>query len=485
MIFLCLAAMWLAGFGLVRAMFPRPLGWSLHNVLLFSLAIGAGAGLASGVWFLSVVIAGPNVTILASVAGVVTVAALAFGLLTRRSGTEFAWAEGPEPPSYLRLVFYLAIALAVAAFLGSVSSNPHGDMAAWSLWNLRARFLFRGAAHWQAAFSPDLAWSHVDYPVFLPGLVTLCWTIAGHESTDAPIAIAFLFALGTAGLLTASLGALRGKTQALVGGTLLLGSAGFLSLAAAQFADVPLSFYVLATVALLCFQDRHPDDLRFSVLAGLMAGFAAWTRNEGMVFAAAVIVARLVTVFRLRDGVGPAILKQLLPLMAGLAAPIALVIFFKLHVAGPSDLASVSTAQALQHLADPSRWITTIEALVIETLELGRFVVSVVLVLALYWYLVRFHVEERDRPAIQSMTLALALTLAAGLLVDIAFVDNLQVQLNTGLEGALLRLWPAGILLFFLAAKAPQLAADERSAAKSRNEAKPGRKAPRRVAETH
>ena len=101
MMFACLAAIWLTGFGLVRWMFPRPLGWSLHNVLLFSLGIGAGAGVASCLYFLTLELAGPSFAVLASVTGGAAIVALAGGLLTRRQGTLIEWAEGPEPPWYL------------------------------------------------------------------------------------------------------------------------------------------------------------------------------------------------------------------------------------------------------------------------------------------------------------------------------------------------------------------------------------------------
>ncbi len=62
-------------------------------------------------------------------------------------------------------------------------------------------------------------------------------------------------------MLIGVLGVLRGKTQAAVGGILLLGTAAFIALSAAEYGDVPLSFYILATLALLCLQDRFPDDL--------------------------------------------------------------------------------------------------------------------------------------------------------------------------------------------------------------------------------
>jgi hypothetical protein len=444
MMFLCLAAIWLTGFGLLRWMFPRPLGWSLHNVLLFSLGIGAGAGVVSCLYFLALVLAGPNFTVLASVTGVAVIAALALGLGTRRQGTLLAWAEGPQPPWYLRGLFLLAIALAVTTFLVAVANNPHGDEGAWSIWNLRARFLFRAGAFWRDAFSTDLSWSHPDYPLLLPGIVALCWTLAGHESTDAPIAIAFLFALGTAGVLTGVIGVLRGKTQALVGGTLLLGTAGFISLSASLYSDVPLSFYILAALALLCLQDRHPEDLRFSALAGLMAGFAAWTRNEGLIFLAALIVARVVAALRFRDRTGPAALApQMLRLVAGMLAPLAVVVFF----------------------------------------GLGRFLIPMVLVLALYLYLVRFRVEERDRRTLAAMGIALILSIAIELVVDLAWVDNLPVEIATGFERMLLHWWPAGVLMFFLAAGPLQLAAAEKPMPKSKA-SKKALKPSRRPAET-
>jgi hypothetical protein len=461
MTLLCLAGIWLAGFGLVRWMFALPLRWSLHNVILFSLGIGVGAGIASCLSFLSLVLAGPNLTVLVSALCGAVVACLALGLSTRRVGTPLAWAESPGVPWYLSAAFGLAIALAAVAFLYTVSHNPHGDEGAWSIWNLRARFLFRAGGLWREAFSNDLSWSHLDYPLLLPALVAMCWKIAGRESTDAAVAIAFLFGAGTVGVLTGTLGVLRGKLYALIGGTLLLGAASFLSLSAALYGDVPLSFYILATLALLCLQERHPDDLRFSTLAGLMAGFAAWTRNEGIIFLAAVIVARAVAMLRNRERVS--FVPQMLRLVAGFAAPLAIVIFFKLHIGGPSDLFPQNSATILQRLADPGRWILAAQGLVIGMFRLGNFLVPVVLVAGLFWYLVRFKVDSRDRAGLSTIRIALALTILTELILDILFVQNLPVEIATSMDRNLLQLWPAGVLMFFLASGPLQLVAPKKN----------------------
>ncbi|MGP0075240.1 MAG: hypothetical protein ACLPWF_25285 [Bryobacteraceae bacterium] len=485
MILLCLAAIWLAGFGLVRWMFPRPLGWSLHNVLLLSLAIGTGAGIASCVYFLALLLAGPNVTVLASALGAAVVCALALGLLTKRRGTQFDSAEGPPVPGYLIAFFVLAAALAVIMFLGTVAYTPHGEEGAWSIWNLRARFLVRSGPFWRTAFSRDLAWTHPDYPLLLPGLVALCWKLAAQESTAAPIAIAFLFALGTAGVLTSTLAVLRGKTQALIAGTLLLGSASFIALSAALYGDVPLSFYILSSLALLCLQDRHPEDLRFSVLAGLLAGFAAWTRNEGVIFVVALLIGRAFALFRWRERA--AIVPQFLRLLAGLAAPIAVVVIFKLRVAPPGELISMPASTILKNLADPGRWITTLEGLVFVLISFGRFLIPIVLLLALYAYLVRLKVDSRDRASLATAVIALPLTLATQLLVDILSVPYLPLEITTSFERFLLQLWPAALLIFFLASGPLELlapAAARKGKVPARAAKPKAARSPRSVAET-
>jgi hypothetical protein len=119
---------------------------------------------------------------------------------------------------------------------------------------------------------------------------------------------------------------------------------------------------------------------------------------------------------------------------------------------------------------------------VVALFGLGRYLVSIVLVLGLYWYLVRFRVEERDRAALAGLGIALALTIAIEVVVDVALVDNLRLEIATGLERALLQLWPAGVLMFFLAAAPLQLSAAHKSSKSKASKKAP--KALRRATET-
>src|SRR5215469_3214124 len=291
---LYLALFCLAGFSLVRFLIPGGVRASLHNALVVSLGAGVGLGIASSLYFLCITTVGPKVAVIGVVEGAFVVGACALGLRAKPSGTDLTWQEAVATPVWVTALFVAAGVLGLVFFVTHSATKPHGEWDAWAIWNLHARFLYRSGELWKNAFSAQISWSHPDYPVLLPGLIALCWTLSGGESTLTPVAVSFIFTFATAGVLISALGVLRGRTQAWIAGALLVGTVEFVEVGAMQYADVPLSFYIVATVALLCLQDRRPGDLRLTALAGLMAGFAAWTKNEGLLFVIAVIVARLI-----------------------------------------------------------------------------------------------------------------------------------------------------------------------------------------------
>jgi len=467
MILLYLALAWLIGLGLLRWLFPAPWRWSLQNAFLLSLSAGVGIGIASTLYFLTLALLGPKLPALAAVEGVALMAALALGVLVRRRGTELRWAPGPPTPWHFTAALGIALASAITIFIFCTLTKPHGEWDAWAIWNLRARFLVRAGEFWRDAFSNQMAWSHPDYPLLIPGIVALCWTMAHSESMLASAAVAFLFTFGAAGVLIATLGILRGKTQACIAGIVLLCSVSVVVNGANQYVDVPLSFFVLAALGLLCVQERHPEDLRFSFLAGLTAGLAAWTKNEGALFLVALIAARAWAMARY--GNRAALLPQFLRIAAGLAAPLAVIVFFKLRLAPGNDLLSRQPGQIAAHLADIGRWITVLEAYIVEPFRIGTFLIPIVLLLALYWYLLRFKVEPQDRPVLATILLTLGLTLAGEFAIYVALPGDPSWQLNTSFDRLLLQLWPSGLLAFFFAVNTPQL--------QMKSKAKPAKKA--------
>jgi hypothetical protein len=171
---------------------------------------------------------------------------------------------------------------------------------------------------------------------------------------------------------------------------------------------------------------------------------------------------------------------QLLRVLAGLAAPLAVVIFFKVRVGPPGDVLSVPASAILKHLTDVGRWIMTAEGLVIALFTFGRFLIPIVLALALYGYLVRFQADRRDRAALATAGIALGLTITTELLVDLLLTDNLALEISTSFERILLQLWPAALLMFFLASGPLQLVPPKPygKVSKEKKTARPARRVP-------
>ena len=163
-----------------------------------------------------------------------------------------------------------------------------------------------------------------------------------------------------------------------------------------------------------------------------------------------------------RYGNRPTLIPQFLRLAAGLAAPLAVIVFFKLRFAPANDLVSHQPAQIAAHLTDIGRWITVLEAYAVEpfrigTFRIGSFPAPIILLLGLYWYFLRFKVDPRDRPSLATILGTVGITLAGEFMIYVALPGDPSWQLTTSLERLLLQLWPAGLLAFFLAVNTPQL----------------------------
>jgi len=208
-----------------------------------------------------------------------------------------AYINTQRGPLWGWLVLGVTAATALFGAVNFMFRNPHGLWDAWAIWNLRARFLFRGAAHWTDAFSPDLFWSSPDYPPAVPGMIANAWKFVGGESLWAPMALALLFGAATLITLVIGLHKLSGPRAAIVGGLCLLGTPLFITHGASQYADLPAAFFMLAALLCLLLHDVPTFSHRNRLIwAGLFAALAAWTKNEGLLF--------LVVVFAVRGSIG-------------------------------------------------------------------------------------------------------------------------------------------------------------------------------------
>jgi hypothetical protein len=342
--------------------------------------------------------------------------------------------------------------MALFTYLMLHAAAPHGEWDAWSIWTLRARFLFR-AQEFVSPFSPLVEWSHPDYPLLVPSVIALLWHAGGAESTSIPGAVGLLFVISSVAVPFYAVRLLRGPALAALCALSVLSATSLVRIGASLYADVPLAAFIVIAGSLLVYgleanglQAGSPGPGPI-VLAGLAAGFAAWTKNEGLLFCLSLVAAHILAVssvpdFRRR-------LRSLLPLLAGLAAVILLVGHFKFRMAPSNDLVNASNVGVFRvKMVDFSRYLVTFRAFIGEFLTFGNVLVPPAIVFSAWLVLVRF------RSGLAGATLlpviAVALQLAGYFVVYVAAPNDLDWQLNTSLPRLLLHVWPLAVTGVFL-----------------------------------
>jgi hypothetical protein len=422
-----------------------------------ALSVGLGLGTAFCVHFLGLVLGFTGWQLLvADAALLLGLAGLFLGLVGQQRHGQDALALPQEPRSAwataARVIFLVLLLGGLYRFALDCWASPHGDWDAWAIWNLRARFLFRAGDSWRAAFSPLLPWSHPDYPLLVPVTVVRAWLHDGHETTLIPQLVAGLFTFGTVGLLVAAVTLLRGPTQGYLASCILLGTVGFIDLGSAQYADVPLAYFLLAVAVLLALHDRGQGTITLPVLAGFVTGLAAWTKNEGQLFAVVVVAVRIVALFRTAGA--PACCREMGAFFLGLLPPLALLVSFKLLLAPPSDLiAAQSWATTLPKLTDGGRYLLILGTFAGQLALLGPAAIPV---LVGYFLLLGRCCDAPLRRSAGQLFLVLALMLAGYFVVYLTSPwDNVAIHLGTSLDRLLLQLWPTALFTFFLLVASP------------------------------
>ncbi len=244
-------------------------------------------------------------------------------------------------PRVFWLLFIAALLVWSFIYFGKSFRTPEGEWDAWTVWNLRARFLFRSGNDLATVFSPEIPWSNPDHPLLLPGLIAQTWMMMAKESVIVPIAIGWIFAILSAGILVFALAALRGIKTGLVAGLVFLGIPIFVTIAAAQYADVVIGTYVLIAFvsAAVAFENITNQAVRFLILSGLAISVAIWTKNEGALYGLSLIVA--LWFFGRNQSVQPSRrFRNIFWLMIGTVPLGILIIYFKLTYAPPDDFVS-------------------------------------------------------------------------------------------------------------------------------------------------
>ena len=438
------------------------------SLLRISLAPGYGLGLFSLIFFGTRVISFSNVLL----PDFFIFALLLAGYILIRPHTPVCEPQPSEKssgPVWLsRLVMAAFVSALCAALYASILRtliHPHGEgWDAFSIWNLHARFLFRGGSAWRDGFSSLIPWSHPDYPLLIPAAIAHFWTALGRESQIVHAVIGLAFTFSTVGVLFASLAILRGRIPAMLGALTLLATPAFVETGASQYADVPLSFFYLAAISLLCLY-HHSSNAEAArgpkgalVLAGLAASLAAWTKNEGLLFLCALAAAWLITsgnAMRPRSALAEDAtpLRQrgysFLFLMAGMVPAILVLVWFKHSVAPPGDLFPDKGVALLKSM-DPHRYRIILEWYGKEFLRFGDwFLIPGTVSLAILFFLPNQRKKFVLTPGFRIAVITLALTLAGYFAIYVITPYDLYWHLRFSLNRLFLQLWPSVIFLFF------------------------------------
>jgi hypothetical protein len=329
--------------------------WSDRNTLLdwllkLSLGTGLGLGLSSLLFYLHLTFFPGSPYFL--VVEIVILLALTVIAFRKHKMTPHA----PAPKSRLTIfqiaILSIGLLMSVISFLGLVNysrQRAHGDWDAWMIYNRSARFIFRGGEAWQDAFSPDMNLVfHADYPPLLAFNIAARWQTLSAETTYVPMFLGFLFTLAALGTGFSVLTYFNSLGQGAFALILLSGAQFFMGEGGRQTADVPLAFFILASIVFLFLREREGREI-FTALAALMAGFAAWTKNEGLLFILVSSGILFLTALWKRS------FRDFLFYLAGFLLPLILLFHFKTQVAPSSEFAGGGLDVLLQKLTDPAR----------------------------------------------------------------------------------------------------------------------------------
>ena len=431
---------WILGSLIVALPWPRAVRSDLP--LILSLGLFVGFGVTSTLFFLASLVSFQPAVI--SGAFELTFAAiLVWRLKFRRSPAGLPPTSPNGRISWLHwalatALVQMAVVAAVVAWRAYLT-EPYGGWDGWAIWNMHARFMLRAGPSWPDLLAaPPLNWTHPDYPRLVAASVARLWSWAGTETPAAAGLVSVAFAIALVGVLVAFVVRQRGRTPALLGGLLLLGTPFFVTFSSNEHADLPLAAGMLAAVVLVILAGENAASRGLWLLAGAVTALTAWTKNEGLLFA--VVLAALVVGRGWRSGAP----RHAMFFLAGLALGLLPVGVFKLLLAPANDLMAAPLGPRLAQLVDPARHKLILASLWRDLGGFGEWRVLPYLAMAVPYFSWRIR-----RPLVGSeraIPLLIGLMLAGFYGVYLLSPQDLTWHLDTSLVRLLLQLWPLVLL---------------------------------------
>ncbi len=426
----------------------------------FFLGIGIGLGLSSLLYFLYLfAFAGQHWFVFIQLVIFLILLVLTIwkekNLITLKPPSS---AAGTPPKALSRTQIVLvgiAAVVFIVSLLGTASyllRRQQGDWDAWMMFNRSARFIYRDQPHWLDSFSRQMdPIFHADYPLLLGLNVASGWDGLGTESAYVQMLQSALFALAALGILVSALASIKSLGQAALGLIVFWGTPTLVNEGAREMADLPLAFFILSTAILIYFYFVYKKPALIA-LVGLTAGLAAWTKNEGTLFVVAAGIGLMMASLREKPW------RVLFWYALGLAFPFAIVIFFKLFLAPPSDVLSNGAARSIQQILGIPRHLEILQYLGRELFYFGGWtnLFGIIPVLLVYFLLFRLPVDKELRSAYIAGITMLAVQLLGDYGVYLITPYDLTWHLSYSIERIVLQIFPVIAFLILCASRVPE-----------------------------
>ncbi|MFA6990111.1 MAG: glycosyltransferase family 39 protein [Candidatus Gastranaerophilaceae bacterium] len=259
---------------------------------------------------------------------------------------------------FLEFSFILAFILSISIIVFFFFKDFYGNWDGMRIINTATKFIFWGKENWLDLFKLNTPLSRSDYPLMIPMIVGKAWTYAKNISPLEPAVISALYTYGSVFLLVTSICKFKNYNCGILAGIFLLFTAPFIVNGAAEYSDIPLSFYILAAFIMIVFFNKNKDE-KYLIFAGLSSGLACWTKNEGLFFSFLLIISLLISTFFNKIPY-----KKLLKFLYGYLPVLAIIILYKILLCPPNDLLQgQTTGILLTKITDINRYILVIKAL--------------------------------------------------------------------------------------------------------------------------
>lgn len=345
-------------------------------------------------------------------------------------------------------VYFYGWLLDASIFFFDSIKEPHGLWDAWNYWNLKAKFISQAPEIWPSLFMRMLSQDfHVDYPLLQTGFIARCWLGLKNETVWIPIILSFIFTFCTIGLLSSSVSYLTSPTKGFIAGLILLCTPFYMTMGDSQYADNTVGFFFLATIVLLTYaRNQNKFNPNLFVATGITAGLSAWSKNEGLLFIACLLLAQLSVLFykNYRE-----LIREMRYLFYGMIPILVLIMYYKLAIAAPNDIIQAQGTETLAKLKDLSRYQTITEWYTQTFSTFGKWFINP-------WWLFLIAILYKGisirkyRTSIIPHILWLVLMITGFFLIYVITPLPLIFHLSTSVHRLFFQLFPAFIFIFFI-----------------------------------